>query len=107
VPELMNNIKFKGIQPNVMKGMPLPPGEVNYPCPVEDFGISKIKLTSNESYSSKSLSLEIFVIIEGETVISGMSSVTAKKGEAIAILPGETYNISTNTNLFAYKAFVP
>ncbi|MBV9962434.1 MAG: mannose-6-phosphate isomerase, class I [Parafilimonas sp.] len=107
VPELMKHIVFEGIEPNVMKGIDLTSGETNYPCPVEDFGISKIELNAGEIYQSETSSLEIIVIIEGELNIDGTNSLTAKKGEAIAILPNETYTISTNKKLYAYKAFVP
>ena len=107
VPELIKHIIFEGVRPNVMKGIDLTSGEKNYPCPVEDFGISKIELNGPETYQSASTSLEIIVIIEGELNISGTNSLPAKKGQAIAILPGETYTISTNNKLYAYKAFVP
>lgn len=107
VPELMKHITFEGIEPNVMKGIDLTSGEKNYPCPVEDFGISKIALKSKETYRSEATSLEIIVIIDGELNISGKNSLTAKRGEAVAVLPGETYSISTAGELYAYKAFVP
>jgi hypothetical protein len=60
-----------------------------------------------ETYQSESTSLEIIVIIEGEANVSGTNNVDAKKGEAVAILTGETYSISTKNKLNAYKAFVP
>ena len=107
VPELIKHITFEGIEPNVMKGIDLTSGEKNYPCPVEDFGISKIELDAGETYQSESTSLEIIVLIEGDATLSGINNVEAKKGEAIAILPGETYSISTKNKLTAYKAFVP
>jgi mannose-6-phosphate isomerase len=107
VPELMKHIIFEGIEPNVMKGIDLTSGEKNYPCPVEDFGISKIELNAGHTYQSQASSLEIIVIIDGELKASGINIIDAKKGEAIAILPGETYTISTTDKLCAYKAFVP
>ncbi|MEP6464975.1 MAG: mannose-6-phosphate isomerase, class I [Parafilimonas sp.] len=107
VDELMKHIKFEGIEPNVMKGIDLTSGEKNYACPVEDFGISKIELQNGDTYESETTSLEIIVIIEGELNAFGTNTVTAKKGEAIAILPGEKYSISTSNKLYAYKAFVP
>jgi len=106
-PELIKHIVFEGIEPNVMKGIDLTSGEKNYPCPVEDFGISKIELNAGETYQSESTSLEIIVIIAGEAKVSGTNNLAAKKGEAIAILSGETYSISTKNKFTAYKAFVP
>jgi mannose-6-phosphate isomerase len=105
VPELMKHITFEGIEPDVMRGIDITRGEKNYPCPVADFGISKIELKSNETYQSEATSLEIIVVIDGGLSVNG--TLGAKKGEAVAILPGEKYTISTNNKLCAYKAFVP
>jgi mannose-6-phosphate isomerase len=107
VPELLKHIVFEGIEPNVMKGVDLTSGEKNYACPVEDFGISKIELTAGETYQSEATSLEIIVIIDGEMQLSGTNQLYVKRGEAVAILPAETYTISTPGKLYAYKAFVP
>lgn len=107
VPELMKHIIFESTEPDVMKGISFIHGEKKYPCPVDDFAISRIELNPGESYQSQTTSMEIFVIISGSLEIKGTNSLQANKGEAIAILPGETYKISTNENLNAYKAFVP
>jgi len=39
--------------------------------------------------------------------IKNSNALEVKKGEAVAILPNEAYEISTNDHLLAYKAFVP
>jgi mannose-6-phosphate isomerase len=107
IPELLKHTKFEGVTPNVMKGEEKPNGERNYPCPVEDFAISKIELKSSQTYGSVASSLEIIAVMEGELDISGINKLTAKKGEVMAILCGEMYKISTSSRLLAYKAFVP
>ncbi len=107
VPELMKHIVFEGIEPNIMKGDDVAVGEKNYPCAAEDFGINKIELNDGEMYRSTTASLEIIVVIDGELKAQGSNSISVKRGEAIAILPGETYTISTTNKLYAYKAFVP
>ncbi len=107
VTELLKHIAFEGIEPDVMKGVLLKDGERNYPCPVKDFGISKIELSANEIYNAITTSLEIIVITEGEMQVKGTNNVSVKKGEAFAILPKETYSISTISKACAYKAFVP
>jgi mannose-6-phosphate isomerase len=107
VPELIKHTIFKGITPNVMKGEANKTGEKNYPCPVEDFGINKIELRQNETCSNTASSLEIICVLDGEMQISGTNNLHLKKGESAAILWGEMYNMSTMSNVSAYKAFVP
>lgn len=107
VPELIKHIIFEGIEPNVMKGIDLTRGAKNYPCPVPDFGISKIELNAGETYTAEATSLEIIVIIQGALVARGTSELAAAAGEAIAVLAGETYTVSAAEKLVAYKAFVP
>lgn len=107
VPELIKHIIFEGIEPNVMKGIDLTSGEKNYPCPVPDFGISKIELSEGEVYEAEATSLDIIVIIEGTLNAKGSNNIAAKRGEAVAVLAGETYTVSTSGKLIAYKAFVP
>jgi mannose-6-phosphate isomerase len=107
VDELLKHIAFEGIEPDIMKGTELANGERNYACPVEDFGISKIELNKDEIYKSTANSLEIIVVIEGEMQVKGSNNISIKKGEAVAVLPNETYSISTFAKLYAYKAFVP
>jgi len=107
VPELLKHTTFKGVAPNIMMGEQMKPGEKNYSCPVDDFGISKIELKQSQTYSGTASSLEIIVAIDGEMQISGTNNLSIKRGETAAILCGETYNISTPSSVMAYKAFVP
>lgn len=104
IPELIKHTTFEGIVPNIMKGVDLGNGEKNYPCPVPDFGISKIELSAKQALKSTSASLEIITVMEGELQVNNL---LLKKGENCAILSGETYRLSTPGNVLAYKAFVP
>lgn len=108
VGELLKHTIFEAIVPNVMKGEQKENGEVNYSCPVADFGISKIELQQNGSYQNTANSLEIFVVIDGAMHIKGMTkNLPVSKGEVAVILAGETCHISTDSHVLAYKAFVP
>lgn len=108
VGELLKHTVFEAIVPNIMKGEQKENGEINYPCPVPDFGISKIELGENVSYQSTAGSLEIFVVIEGSMHIKGLvNNLSVVKGEVAVVLTGETYHISTDSHMLAYKAFVP
>ena len=109
VPELMKHTLFEGVTPVVIKRNASGIVDQRYPCPVPDFGISKIELDANAKYSAVASSLEIFIAIEGDCVINGTNSATQKigKGGAVAILPLEAYTITTTGKCLLFKAFVP
>lgn len=107
VPELLKHTIFEDTEVSILRGEPVGEGEVVYNCPVPDFGLSKIALTAGQHVDGASTSLEIIIVIEGSLQVAGANTVHAKKGEAVAILPGERYSITTTGSLLAYKAFVP
>ncbi len=106
VPELLKHTAFEGIEPKVLKGELLNGGEVNYPCPVRDFGISKIQLQPGIRYSATSVSAEIFIVTAGE-----MQTVNVyhrfKKGDCFFIRPSTAYELETTSGCTLFKAFVP
>lgn len=108
VPELLKHTRFEGVVPNVMDGNTLANKEKDYPCPVSDFGITKIEVTSSESIDNISFSAEIIIVTQGEISVNGNSTaLTLSHGEAAYILPATRYSIHTQTKGTAYKAFVP
>ena len=112
VPELMKHTLFQGIHPNVMKGKHLgafDSMERNYPCPVPDFGINKIELNADNKYSEISTSFEIIIATEGGVVVNGSNNqnIVIKAGEVFAVLPGESYSITSSGHSVLFKAFVP
>ncbi len=112
VPELMKHTLFQGIHPNVMKGKHLgafDSMERNYPCPVPDFGINKIELNADNKYTEISTSFEIIIATEGGVVVNGSNNqnIVIKAGEVFAVLPGESYSITSSGHSVLFKAFVP
>jgi mannose-6-phosphate isomerase len=105
VPELMKHTSFEEIVPDVMKGIPGMQGEKIYPCPVPDFGISKIELTAGQEYQSSAKSLEMMIVTEGGALVN--NSLVLKRGEVVAMLPGAEYQLSASGNCTIFKAFVP
>ena len=105
VPELMKHTLFESVVPDVMKGNPGAGGEVVYPCPVPDFGLSKIDLNIGESYTGKSFSLEIIIVTEGAVIVN--QHLVLKKGEAAAILADTSFELKATGNSTIFKAFVP
>jgi mannose-6-phosphate isomerase len=104
VPELLKHIVFEGIEPNILTGDVSITGEIDYPLPVDDFGISAIKLENGREYVSKSKSAEIFLVMQGEAHID---HITCKRGEAFAVLADKEYTVRGIKEVVLYKAFVP
>ncbi|CAA9496532.1 MAG: Mannose-6-phosphate isomerase [uncultured Segetibacter sp.] len=103
VPELLKHMVFDGTEPDILKGE-VSGHEIVYKLPVEDFGISAIKLENGQKYVSESESAEIFLVTSGEVLCLPL---ICRKGEAFVILPGTKYTISAVENAVLYKAFVP
>lgn len=105
VPELMKHTSFEEIVPAIMKGEPGRVGEKIYPCPVPDFGISKIELTAGTEYQATAESLEIMIVTAGGALVN--NSLVLKRGEVLALLPGAEYELYASGNCTLFKAFVP
>ena len=105
VPELMKHTVFQSIVPNIMCGNEVLPGEKIYPCPVADFGITKIDLSATVSYATQASSLDILIVSEGGALVN--NTLVLKRGEAIAVFAGESYTIEASGNCTLFKAFVP
>jgi len=104
VPELLKHIVFEGIEPNILTGDVSTTGEIEYPLPVADFGISAIKLENGREYVSKSKSAEVFLVMQGE---AHCDPVICKRGEVFVVLADTEYTIRGIENAVLYKAFVP
>ena len=104
VPELLKHTTFEGIAPNILKGTKLASGEEIFDCPVDDFGISAIRLDVGETYTGKSKSAEIFIAIDGKVSINELN---IKKGEAFFVMSDVGFTIKAKSKSLLYKAFVP
>ena len=70
--------------------------------------VNKIDLKENEKLESKATSLEIWVIMKGgATFENSKTSLAAKKGQAVALLPNEIFMVTAREETLMYKAFVP
>lgn len=105
VPELIRHTKFDAVTPQIIHGVPGATGETRYPCPVEDFALSRISLSADSGYSGKAASLEMMVVTGGGAVVN--NSMTLKTGEAIVVLAGGSYHIETSGHCTIFKAYVP
>ncbi len=104
VNELLKQIVFEGIEPNILHPETNGRGEDMFALPVEDFGICSIALQNGREYVNESLSPEIFLVMEGQVVCN---EITSGRGEVFVVLPGADYTIRAVEDAFIYKAFVP
>jgi mannose-6-phosphate isomerase len=104
IKELLKHVHFVPTYPNVLKGDAKNDIETLYPCPVPDFGLTKIVLKSGESYTITSHSLEMILVIKGMLTIDHL---VLKAGEVAMVLPGQTVKLEAQQDVLAFKSFVP
>ncbi len=104
IDELIKHVQFIPTYPNVLNGEELNSMETIYPCPVPDFGLSKIGLNEGESYTINSKSLEMLLVIEGAVLIDNN---LYKSGEVAMVSPLEQVVIVGQSDSILFKSFVP
>ena len=91
IEELLEHIKFEPTYPNILNGDLKNSNEVQFPCPVPDFGLTKITLSQGEAYTNQTNSFEMFLVMQGEVLLDGID---LKAGELAAVKAGSTYHIN-------------
>ena len=106
IEELLEHIKFEPTYPSILQGDVTSSNEVQFPCPVPDFGLTKITLTPGETYTNKTNSFEMFLVMQGDVQLDGID---LKPGELAAVKAGATYHIQQTGSETAvlFKSFVP
>ena len=106
IEELLEHIKFEPTYPNMLNGDMKNSNEVQFPCPVPDFGLTKITLSQGESYTNETNSFEMFLVLQGEVHLDGID---LKAGELAAVKAGSSYHIQSTGSETAviFKSFVP
>jgi mannose-6-phosphate isomerase len=104
IEELLKHIKFIPTIPNILKGDALNETETIYPCPVPDFGLSKIAIKAGEAYTINSHSLEMLLVVAGEVEIDGLQY---KAGEVALVAALQQINIVAIIPSVLFKSFVP
>ena len=106
IEELLEHIKFEPTYPNMLNGDMKNSNEVQFPCPVPDFGLTKIALTVGESYTNETNSFEMFLVMQGNVQLDGID---LKAGELAAVKAGSTYHVHSigSETAVIFKSFVP
>jgi mannose-6-phosphate isomerase len=104
IDELLKHVNFAPTYPEVLTGDNINNQETIYPCPVKDFGLSKIVLNEGESYTIKSQQIEMLLIMEGEVDIDGL---IYKPGEVAMVKPLQEIILLGIQPSVMFKSFVP
>lgn len=107
VAELLRHIRFEAIAPSVLSGI-VRGACRDYPCPVEDFGLSSYTLHPGSPQRQSAASAEILLVLDGQGQIRSRSrGLDISRGEALWVEAGEAYELQTNSNCMIFRAFVP
>jgi mannose-6-phosphate isomerase len=104
VNELILHVNFLPTTPFILKGDKLTDQEINYPCPVPDFGLTKISLNMGEAYTISSYSLEMLLVMEGEMLIEDKAY---NAGDTLLLTPNAKVKMKAQTTTVVFKSYVP
>ena len=106
IEELLQHIQFEATYPSILKGDHIASNELQFPCPVPDFGLTKIQLTLGETYTNETNSFEQFLVMQGAANINGID---LKPGELAGVKAGASFQIQQSGSEMAvlFKSFVP
>ena len=106
IEELLQHIQFEPTYPSILKGDLINSNELQFPCPVPDFGLTKIQLRGGETYTNETNSFEMFLVMQGDVQLDGIE---LKPGELAAVKAGSAYHIQSTGSETAviFKSFVP
>jgi mannose-6-phosphate isomerase len=89
VPELLDNINFSAVNPQILRGEATGEQEHNYPVPVPDFTLKQYQLTQGEKVITSENGPRILLIINGEANLDGQ---VYHRGEAAFIPANHALN---------------
>jgi mannose-6-phosphate isomerase len=106
IEELLQHINFEPTYPSILTGDMVNTNELQFPCPVPDFGLTKIQLTMGESYTNQTHSFEMFLVLQGVVKLDGIE---LQPGELAGVKAGSTYQIQQVglEPAVLFKSFVP
>ena len=106
IEELLQHVHFEPTQPSILTGDSIHVNELHFPCPVPDFGLTKIQLSTGETYTNETNSFEMFLVMQGAVKLNGID---LQSGELVGVVAGSTYQILQVglEQAVLFKSFVP
>ncbi len=102
VQELIGNLNFEPVTPEILNGSKRAAWETVFPTPAPDFELSSIRLPEGEFFSGTAAGPEILFILEGSISVNGKA--LFKRGESIFVQPGTAYRLMAVEDACLYKA---
>jgi mannose-6-phosphate isomerase len=106
IPELLKHTLFEYVRPAILTGEKDGPW-MHYPCPVEDFRLDAIELSSGQVFETLAKGPEIWLQLSGTVQWQGERTIESTKGQAIFLLPGEKAELLVSSASRFYRASVP
>ncbi|NQW78569.1 MAG: mannose-6-phosphate isomerase, class I [Chitinophagaceae bacterium] len=104
VKELIQHVNFVPTYVSILKGKKLTDQEINYPCPVPDFSLTKIVLNPGDVYTISTYSLEMLLVMDGEVIIE---DIAYKAGDTALLTPNAKLTIKAKAAAILFKSYVP
>ncbi len=108
--ELLRVGRFKPLVPRVLRGQGAGLPEARYPCPAEEFELSRITLAPGQAYAATEIrSVEIILCIEGQAAIrcqGNRQAASLAQGDSV-LVPAAVGAYQATGQATLYKASVP
>ena len=104
INELIEHVKFKPTIPNILEGESINSNETNYPCPIADFGLTKITLKGGEAYKITTHSMEILLVTEGSVLVDQLP---LKAGDSAVIEADALLKLVAKEPCVLFRSLVP
>lgn len=106
VPELMKNISFQPVIPQIIDGEGRTKGITAYPTPAPDFELCRLQVSPGPPVGPvEATSPETLIVIEGEVVVNG--DLNRRRGECFFIPAGVKYELHSEKGAVLFRAGVP
>lgn len=106
VPELMKNISFQAVIPQIIQGEQRTKGVTTYPTPAPDFELCRLQVSPEQPIGpSTASSPETFIVTEGSVIIN--DNLKRGRGECFFIPAGAEYELRSKKGAVLFRAGVP
>lgn len=107
VPELMKHVVFEPVDPAIIHGKATGTAEEVFKTPAPDFELSRIVIDNGHSWSVTTHTTDIFLVLNGEAVVTASNAIELKRGEAFVAFADTALTLLSATGAEIFRASVP